>query len=167
MGVGFCNFRTMQWNTDTPLSPSLMQEQRIRESRKVGREEEGLSSNRPELVVLRECLEVYEDHVDLLYLTDTEASLQAIHKWIGYGAKLNLSESPDADILKAIILKLQKRVEVGAGTLLIKVKDHRGDPLNEEADIRAELDRRKAYKETIWDDLSGRMARKAGGNKGS
>ena len=28
--------------------------------------------------------------------------------------------------------------------------------MNEEADIRAELGRRKEYKETIWDDLSGR-----------
>ena len=47
-------------------------------------------------------------------------------------------------------------MEAGAATLLIKVKAHRGDPLNEEADIRAELGRRKAYKETIWDDLSDR-----------
>ena len=77
-------------------------------------------------------------------------------KWIGCGAKLNLSKSPDAYILKVIILKLQKRVEAGAATLLIKVKAHRGDPLNEEADIRAELGRRKEYKETIWDNLSGR-----------
>ena len=105
---------------------------------------------------LRECLEAYEDHIDLLYLTDSEASLQAIHKWIGCRARRNLSKSPDADILKAIILKLQKRVEAGAATLLIKVKAHRGDPLNEEADIRAELGRRKEYKETIWDDLSDR-----------
>jgi hypothetical protein len=64
MGAGFCNFRTMQWNTDTPLTQSLLQEQRIRESSKVGREVEGLSSNRPELVALRECLETHEDHVD-------------------------------------------------------------------------------------------------------
>ena len=156
MGAVFCNFRSLQWNTDTPLSQPLLQEQRIRESSKVVREEEGLSSNRPELVALRECLEAYEDHVDFLYLTDSEASLQAIHKWIGCGARLNLSKSPDADILKAIILKLQKRVEAGAATLLIKVKAHRGDPLNEEADIRDELGRRKEYKETIWDDLSGR-----------
>ncbi len=85
MGVGFCNFRDMQWNTDTPLSQPLLQEQRIRESSKVGREEEGLSYNRPELVALRECLEAHEDHVDLLYLTDSEVSLQAIHKWIGCG----------------------------------------------------------------------------------
>jgi hypothetical protein len=34
-------------------------------SSKVGREEEGLSSNRPELLALRECLEAHEDHVDL------------------------------------------------------------------------------------------------------
>ncbi len=89
-----------------------------------------------------------------MYLTDSEASLQEIHKWIDCGSKLNLSMSTDTDILKDIILKLQKRVEAGAVTLSIKVKDHRGYPLNEEADIRSELGRRKAYKETIWDDLS-------------
>jgi hypothetical protein len=80
---------------------------------KVDREEEGLRSNRPELVALRECLEAHEDHVDLLYLTDSEASLQAIHKWIGCGAKPNLSKSPDADILKVIILKLKKEWKQG------------------------------------------------------
>jgi ribonuclease HI len=133
-----------------------LQEQGTRDSRKVGREEEGLNSNHPELVDLRECLEEHEDHVDLLYLTDNEASLQVIHKWIGCGAKMSLFKSPDTDILKVIIFKLQKRVEAGAVTLLIKVKAHRGDPLNEEADIRAELGRRKEYKETIWDDLSDR-----------
>ena len=78
MGAGFCNFSTMQWNTTAPLTHALLQEQRLRESSKVGREEEGLSSNRPELVALRECLEAHDDHVDLLYLTDSEASLQAI-----------------------------------------------------------------------------------------
>ena len=56
-------------------------------------------------------MEAHDDHIDLLYLTDSEASLQTIHKWIGGGAKLNLSKSPDADVLKAIVSKLQKRVE--------------------------------------------------------
>ena len=37
---------------------------------------------------------------------------------------------------------------------MIKVKDHRGDPLNEEADIRAEMDRLKEYEETIWNGSS-------------
>jgi hypothetical protein len=45
--------------------------------------------------------------------------------------------SSDSDVLKKIILKLQKRVQAGATTLLVKVKTHRGDPLNEEVDIRA------------------------------
>ena len=71
-------------------------------------------------------------------------------------AKLNPSKSPDANVLKDIILKLQKRVEAGTTTLLIKVKAHRGDPLNEEVGIRAELDRLKEHKETIWNDSTDR-----------
>ena len=59
-------------------------------------------------------------------------------------------------LAKRYHLKLQNRVEAGAATLFIKVKAHRGDPLNEEADIRAELGRRKEYKETIWNDSSDR-----------
>ena len=53
-------------------------------------------------------------------------------------------------------IKLQKRVESGSTTLLIKVKEHRGDPLNEEVDIRTELGILKEYKETIWNDSSDR-----------
>ena len=53
-------------------------------------------------------------------------------------------------------MKLQKRVLAGAATLLIKVKAHRGDPLNEEADIRAEMGRRKEEKEKIWDKRTDR-----------
>jgi ribonuclease HI len=81
--------------------------------------------------------------VNLLYLTDSESILQVIHRWIGCGVKLNLSKSPDADVLKEIIIKLQKRVQTGAATLLFKVKAHRGDPLNEEADLRTEMGHHK------------------------
>jgi hypothetical protein len=42
-----------------------------------------LSSNRPYLVALRECLGSRQDHVNLLCLADSEASLQAILKWVG------------------------------------------------------------------------------------
>ena len=122
----------------------------FRESNKVGREEKGLSSNRPELVALRECLEAHDDHIDLLFLTDSEATLQSIHKWIDGGSKLNLSRSPDADVLETIILKLQKRVEAGATTLLIKVKTYRGDPLNEETDIRAKHGGVTVLKTSVW-----------------
>jgi hypothetical protein len=61
----------------------------------VGREEEGMSSNRPELVALRKFLETHPDNENLLYLTDSEATLQSINKWIGGGAKLSLANSAD------------------------------------------------------------------------
>ena len=125
--------------TGQHLAPLPFKEQRELHSYRVGREEEGMSSNRPELVALRECLEAHQDHENLLYLTDSETTLQDMNKWIGGGTKLSLTRSPDGDVLKAIIIKLQKRVKAGASTLLIKVKAHRGDPLNEEADIRAEI----------------------------
>ena len=41
-------------------------------------------------------------------------------------AKLNLAKTADADVLKAIIVKLQQRVKAKAATLLLKVKAHRG-----------------------------------------
>ena len=156
MRVVFCNFNDMKWNTTEPLSYDILKVQRTLESRKVDREEEGMSSNRLELVTLREWLESHDDHVDLLYLTDHESCLQTIHKWIGCGVNLNLSKSPDTDVLKDIVLKLQKRVEEETVTLLIKGKTHRGDPLNEEPDIRSELGRLKEYKETICDDSTDR-----------
>ena len=155
MGAGFCNFSRLGWSTQTPIPQSSLQHQRTLNSRKVGREDEGVSSSRPELVVLAEFLEDHDDDVNLLYLTDSEANLQAIHRWIG-GAKLNLSKSPDADVLKKIIIKLQKRVLAGAATLLVKVKDHRGDPLNEETDIRVEMGRRKEQKEVGWNNPTNR-----------
>ena len=66
------------------------------------------------------------------------------------------TKSPDADVLKRVIIKLQKRVLAGETTLLVKVKAHRGDPLNEEADIRAEMGRLKGHQEVKWNDLTNR-----------
>jgi hypothetical protein len=105
------------------------------------------NSNRPELVILWEYLETHQDHENLLYLTDRETTLQVINKWIGGGAKLNLAKTADTDILKVIVIKLQKRVESKETTLLIKVKAHRGSPLNEETDIRSEMGRMKKEQE--------------------
>ena len=84
MGTGFCNLGQLGWNTQTPLPPSSLHDQRTRNSRKVGRQDAGVSSPRPEMVVLSECLEDHGDDISLLYLTDIEAILQAIHRWIGY-----------------------------------------------------------------------------------
>jgi ribonuclease HI len=99
--------------------------------------------NRPELVALRECLEAHPDDENLLYLTDNETTLQTINKWIEGGAKLSLVKTADTDILRVIIVKLQQRVKAKAATLLIKVKTHRGYPLIEKVDIRAEMGRMK------------------------
>jgi hypothetical protein len=117
MGAGFCNFGHLGWNTQTPFPPSSLQDQRTRNSRKMGREDEGVIPTRPDMVALTECLEDHGDEISLRYLTNSEAILQAIHRWIGCGAKLNLSKSPDADVLKRIIIELQKRVLAGARTL--------------------------------------------------
>jgi hypothetical protein len=114
MGTGFCNFNDLDWNTQTPYPPFSLQVQHTLNSRKVGREDEEVSSSRPELIVFVECLEDHGDDVSLLYLTDSDAILQDIHRWIGYGAKLNLPKSPEADVLKKIIIKLQKRVLAGS-----------------------------------------------------
>jgi hypothetical protein len=75
MGAGFCNLGQLGWNTQTPLPPPALHEQRTRNSRKVGREDEGVSSTRPEMVALAECLEDHGDDINLLYLTDSEAIL--------------------------------------------------------------------------------------------
>ncbi len=85
-------------NTGAARPPPLG-EQRAQQSHRVGREEEGLRSNCPELVALWECLEAHQDHENLLYLTDSKATFQTINKWIEGGAKLNLAKTADADVL--------------------------------------------------------------------
>jgi hypothetical protein len=57
-----------------------------------------MRSNHPELVVIRECLEAHRDSENLLYLTDSKPTLQAINRWIGGGTKLSLTRSPDGDV---------------------------------------------------------------------
>jgi len=42
--------------------------------------------------------------------------------------------NPDADIMRDIIQLLRERIEQGLLTIFIKIKAHRGDPLNEQAD---------------------------------
>ncbi len=145
--------------------PIRLKDQRTRQSPRVGREEEGLSSNRPELVALWECLETHQDHENLLYLTDSETTiLQVINTWIGGGTNLSLPKTTDTDILRSIVIKLQKRVKVKAETLLIKVKSHHGCPINEETDIsvriravtRVEMGRMKVEQEKTWSEPSNR-----------
>ena len=57
---------------------------------------------------------------------------------VGEGSKATLANAPNADILSEIIEKLRERIERGSATFLVKVKSHRGDPLNERADTLAD-----------------------------
>jgi len=88
---------------------------------KVGREEEGFSSNRPELaaflLALRDSLIVEP----LLYLFDNQTLLKAVNRWIGEGGKATLVRAPDADVLAAAIDILRKSIEAGTATFLVKV----------------------------------------------
>ena len=50
---------------------------------RVGREEEGISSLRPELAAIDRTLQATSLAADLLYLCDSEAVLSRVSKWIG------------------------------------------------------------------------------------
>jgi len=103
---------------------------------KVGREEEGSSSNRPEsaafLQALRDAL--IQDSEPLLYLCDNQSLLKAVTKRIGEGGKAKLVGAPDADTFAAAIEILRKRIAAGRACL-VKVNTNRGEPANEGADI--------------------------------
>ena len=83
MGAGFCNISSLQWLEKEPLTPTDLHKQRTKQSYKVGREKEGMSSTRPELFALWGCLEAHPDDENLLYLTDSEATVKAEKKLLG------------------------------------------------------------------------------------
>jgi len=96
--------------------------------------EEGTSSFRAELAALLMLLREAPDEEDVVALLDCKSEITEVGKWIGEGAKATLVGVANADILEKIIEKLRARVQAGAATFLVKVKTHRGEPLNEEAD---------------------------------
>jgi len=112
----------------------------------VGREEEGSSSNRPELAAFILALRDTPVAKLMLYLCDNQALLKAVKKWVGEGGKATLVEAPDADILLEAIEELRKGITAGAAMFLVTVKAHRGETANEEADIQAD----KAISDGIW-----------------
>ena len=141
MGAGCCKFR---------------KEGEDRRAR-VGREEEGASSNRPELGGVVLALQSAALSEDSLLLCDNEAVLRVIKKWVGQEGKATLATAPDADILREIVCLLTQRVRAGRATFLIKVKSHRGEPINERADTLAEEGRGMSDDDKRWDDRTDRM----------
>jgi len=97
--------------------------------------EEGSSSNRPELAAFVLALRGTPVTTPMLYLCDNQALLKAVKRWVGEGGKATLVGAPHADISLEAIEELRKRTTAGAATFLVKVKAHRGESANEEADI--------------------------------
>jgi len=118
MGAGYVNLR----------------KQRKWQQRKVGRE----SSNSPQLAAFVLALRGTPVTNHILYLCNDQALLIAVKKWVREGRKATLVGAPDANILLEAIEELQKRTTAGAATFLVKVKAHRGEPANEEADVQAD-----------------------------
>ena len=67
---------------------------------------------------------------DSLLLCDNESVLCVIRKWVGQGGKATLATAPDTDILREIVCLLTQRVRAGRATFMVKVKLHRGEPIN-------------------------------------
>ena len=83
-----------------------LRKKRKRQQRKVGREEEGSSSNRLELAACVLALRGTLVTNPMLYLCDNDALLKAVKRWAGEGGKATLVGAPDADILLQAIEEL-------------------------------------------------------------
>jgi hypothetical protein len=78
-------------------SVCLQQQSKYLEVR-VGREEEGVSSLRPELAPMARTLQATPPGVDLFYLCDSETALQKVLWWIGSGPRTTLAGDANAEI---------------------------------------------------------------------
>ena len=122
----------------------------------MGREEEGSSSNQPELVEFFLALRDTLIEEPLLYLCDNQSLLKAVNRWIGEGGKAMLVGPPDMDILAVAIEILRKRIAAETATFLVKGRAHRGESANEGANFLADkaISDPKVGKE--WSQLTNR-----------
>jgi len=90
-----------------------LRKKRKRQQRKVGRKEEGSSSNRQKLAALVLALCGTPVTKPLRYLCDNQALPKAVNRWVGEGGKATLVEAPDADILLEEIKELRVRKRPG------------------------------------------------------
>ena len=133
---------------------------------RVGREEEGASSLKPELAAIARTLQATSVEVDLLYLCDSEAALKKVSQWIGSGPRTTLAGDANADIMTSIIECVRERVLRGARTYMVKVKAHRGEPLNERANTQAENARQLPSEGRQWMTRTQRMTYEWNDNDG-
>ena len=77
----------------------------------MGREEEGVSSLRPELAAIARTLQATALEVDLLYLCDGEAALNNVARGIESGPRTTLAGDANADIMTSIIECMRESAE--------------------------------------------------------
>jgi len=75
-----------------------------------------------------------QDTKPIILLSDSACLLSSSQKWIGEGKSPSMYGNPDTDIMGDIVQLLRERIEQGLLTIFIKIKAHRGDPLNKLAD---------------------------------
>jgi len=108
-----------------------------RECCQLGRGEKGISFNRAELGAACLALEDAKRKQEMkpvIFLSDSACFLSSSHKWIGEGKSPSMWGNPDADIMRDIVQLPRERIEQDFLTIFIKIKAHRGDPLDELAD---------------------------------
>jgi ribonuclease HI len=93
----------------------------------------------------------------VIYLCNSEASLHKMSRWIASGPRTTLAGDANADIMTSIIECVRARVLRGARTFMVKVKEHRGEPLNEKADTQAENARQLSSECQQWTTRTQRM----------
>ena len=76
-------------------------------------------------------------------------------EWSTY--RSTLAGDANADIMTSIIECVRARVLKGARTFMVKVKAHRGEPLNEKADTQAENARQLSSECQQWTARTQRM----------
>ncbi len=102
----------------------------------------------------------------MLYLCDSEAALNKVSRWIGSGPRSTLAGDANADIMTSIIECVRERVLRGARTFLVKLKTHRGEPLNKRAETQAENARQLSSECRQWTTRTQRMTYEWSDNDG-
>ena len=83
------------------------------------------------------------------------------------GGKATLETGPNASIMREVLCTLGTRIDAGSSTFLVKMKSHRGEPINEQADDLAEEGQREPDDASIWTTRTERMvSKKAGEHSG-
>ena len=133
MGAGFC----------------CLQKGNVKGCIRVGREQEGTSSSRPELAALEIALRQAREKEDVTYC-DNQSVLTEVNGWRGEGGKATLATAANKDIMREVVCTLRTRIDACSSAFLVKVKSHRGEPINEQADDPAEEGRLEHDDARVW-----------------